>query len=125
MRGRGPRRHEDYAGRKTSVRIQNMERIGRVEGDSKDTLYVLKGYNFNLPTTGPHSVGKRVAVLSPQFSEYSKYYWWFNTNSDIFPKARFKDRPGRVATPPHTPRAWNPPLGRPPTVALVVRLLLL
>lgn len=62
------RRFERHVGSKTSLRLQNQERVGPVPGDRVPTCLV-KGYNFR------HNKKCTLLALSPQFMLYTKYYW--------------------------------------------------
>eukprot|EP00873_Tetraselmis_striata_P035973 jgi/Tetstr1/456237/TSEL_042999.t1 len=65
------RRFERHVGSKTSLRLQNQERVGPVPGDRVPTCLV-KGYNFR------HNKKCTLLALSPQFMLYTKYYWYFH-----------------------------------------------
>lgn len=60
---------EKRVGSKTSLRLQNQERVGRVSSDRNKPPCLVKGYNFR------HDRSCRVLSLSPQFMYYTKYYW--------------------------------------------------
>eukprot|EP00899_Mesostigma_viride_P008303 jgi/Mesvir1/17474/Mv08748-RA.1 len=59
---------EQFAGSKTSLRLQNPERMG--ECTDKELL-MIKGYSISA-NKNSHC---NFAVISPQFNEYTKYLW--------------------------------------------------
>ena len=80
---------EAYTGKKTTVRLQNQERVGPHPGE-KNSVCLVKGYNFRKPK------GCKVLPLSPQFLEYTKFHWVFQLNSRFFDVKRATRSVGRM-----------------------------